>query len=80
MEDAESEVPTVYINWAKYGEYELKISPDGESMEGSAKDQPDNWRKAFRIRGLGEAPKKRDRDEGCGGCKKGCGACGRGDD
>ena len=80
LDDAESEVPTVYINWGKYGEYELRMAPDGASMEGSAKGQPDNWRKAFRLRGLGEHAKKRDRGENCGGCKKGCNECGRGDD
>ena len=86
LDDA-SPTPTVYINWGKYGEYVLKMAPDGESMTGSAKGQPDNWRKAARLRGLDEpaAPKsasskgKRDR-EGCGGCKKGCGQCGGEDD
>ena len=72
---------TVYINWGKYGEYELRMAPDGESMTGSAKGQPENWRKATRVRGLGEVRyinlNKRGRDEACGGCKSGCGGCGR---
>ena len=80
MNDVASDTPTVYIDWGKYGEYELKMAPNGESMAGSAKGQPDNWRKAERLRGLGEPPnplKKRGRDDGCGGCKKGCDGCGR---
>ena len=79
MDNADSETPTIYINWGKFGEYELKVAPDGVSMTGSAKGQPDNWRTATRLRGLHEPPdrsKKRIRD-GCGGCKKGCGECGR---
>lgn len=49
--------PTVYINWGKFGEYELKIAEDGLSMAGSAKGNPDNWRKATRRGGsdVGEA-------------------------
>ena len=79
LEDAGSPTPTVYINWGKYGEYELTMAPDGESMEGSAKGNPEQWRKAARLRGL-DTPKKRGRDDGCGGCKKGCGGCGRDDE
>ena len=82
LQDADSDAPTVYIDWGKYGKYELKMSEDGEDMAGSAKGQPENWRRASRVRGLDELPnvlKKRSR-EGCGGCKKGCGECGRGDD
>ena len=82
LQDADSDTPTVYIDWGKYGKYELKMSEDGEDMAGSAKGQPENWRRASRVRGLDELPnvlKKRSR-EGCGGCKKGCGECGRGDD
>ena len=91
LEDAESGLDMrVHINWGKFGEYELKMSPDGESMTGSAKGRPSEWRKAKRLRGIGMMPtptttpsqsidtpmKKRGR-EGCGGCKKGCGECGR---
>ena len=49
----DSATPTLYVNWGKYGEYELVIDADGESMSGSAKGQPDNWRKATRIGELG---------------------------
>ena len=80
LDDAESDSPTVYINWGKFGEYELKIAPDGESMVGSAKGQPDNWRKAERTQHLSEASSKKRGREGCGGCKKGCGDCGREND
>ena len=80
MGGVETDTPTVYIDWGQYGEYELKMAEDGESMTGSAKGQPDNWRKASRLRGLSEPrdPElgKRGRD-GCGGCKIGCGECGR---
>ena len=41
--------PTVHIDWAKFGQYELVIAADGQSMAGSAVGQPDNWRKATRI-------------------------------
>ena len=34
MNDIESDTPTVYIDWGKYGEYELKMAPNGESMAG----------------------------------------------
>ena len=80
--DVESGSPTVHISWGRFGEYELKMAPDGESMEGSAKGQPDNWRRASRIRSLNEfiSPFKKRGREGCGGCKKGCGGCGRDDD
>ena len=54
FENEESATPTVYINWGKYGEYTLVVAADGMSMAGSAKDQPDNWRKATRTRTLGE--------------------------
>ena len=54
FENEESATPTVYINWGKYGEYTMVVAADGMSMAGSAKDQPDNWRKATRTRTLGE--------------------------
>ena len=53
LDNAESATPTVYINWGKFGEYELLLSADGENMVGSAKGQPDNWRKAKRLKALG---------------------------
>merc|ERR1719263_2191246 len=52
MVDDASATPTVHINWGKYGEYELKIEADGKSMSGSAKGQPDNWRKAKWLQAL----------------------------
>ena len=80
VEDAESGNPTVFIHWGKYGEYELKMAPDGESMAGSAKGNPAEWRRAARLWGLDKKPlTKRGREEACGGCKKGCGECGRED-
>jgi hypothetical protein len=40
----------------KYGEYELVLAEDGETMAGSAKGVPDNWRKAKRLRSTGLQP------------------------
>ena len=51
LDDA-SPTPTVYINWGKFGEYELVISEDGMSMSGSAKGNAANWRKATRMGGI----------------------------
>lgn len=53
LDNADSATPSLYINWGKYGEYDLIIAADGESMTGSAKGQPDNWRKMTRLRTLG---------------------------
>lgn len=50
----ETDTPKVEINWGKFGTYELTIAADGESMDGSAKGQPENWRKAKRLRSLGQ--------------------------
>lgn len=80
IEGVESDTPIIYINWGKYGEYELTMAADGESMAGSAKGKPEKWRKATRIRGLDEMLWKKRGREGCGGCKKGCGECGRDED
>merc|ERR1719502_1976289 len=44
LDNAECATPTVYINWGKYGEYELVLAADGETMAGSAKGKPENWR------------------------------------
>merc|ERR1712216_557803 len=41
--------PEIEINFDKYGIYVLKVSADGQTMEGSAKGQPDNWRKCVRL-------------------------------
>lgn len=49
--------PTVKIDWAKYGKYELKIHHQGETMAGSAEGKPEAWRKAKRLRSL-DAPKQ----------------------
>lgn len=43
----------VYINWDKYGEYELMLDPATGTMTGSKKGQPDNWRRAKFLRSLG---------------------------
>ena len=43
----------VYINWDKYGEYDLILDMATASMSGSKRGQPDNWRKAKFIRSLG---------------------------
>lgn len=77
--DVESDHPTVYIEWGKYGEYELQMAPDGESMTGGAKGNPAEWRKAVRLWSLDKKPLSKRGREGCGGCKKGCGDCGRDD-
>ena len=53
MLDEESDTPKVEIDWGKFGKYELTIAADGESMDGSAKGQPANWRKAKRLKALG---------------------------
>ena len=53
MLDEESPTPTVEIIWGKFGTYQLVIAEHGESMSGSAKGQPENWRKAERLRDLG---------------------------
>lgn len=91
IKDVDASTPTVvHIAWGRYGEYELKMAPDGESMTGSAKGLPEQWRTATRLRAVdastrrqaidaitaGTSKHKRDR-EGCGGCKKGCEGCGR---
>eukprot|EP00325_Prymnesiales_sp_UTEX-LB-985_P034204 CAMPEP_0174718994 /NCGR_PEP_ID=MMETSP1094-20130205/30537_1 /TAXON_ID=156173 /ORGANISM="Chrysochromulina brevifilum, Strain UTEX LB 985" /LENGTH=207 /DNA_ID=CAMNT_0015919229 /DNA_START=54 /DNA_END=677 /DNA_ORIENTATION=+ len=48
LENGASATPTLFINWGKYGEYELVIDADGENMTGGAKGNQDNWRKAKR--------------------------------
>jgi len=40
------------INWDKYGTYEMKINLTEKTMEGSAKGQPEEWRKAQHSRNL----------------------------
>lgn len=40
------------IKWGKYGDYELNILGESNQLQGSKKNQPDNWRKASLIRSL----------------------------
>ena len=42
----------IHISWGKYGNYELIVADDGQSMAGSAVGQPTNWRKATRVKTL----------------------------
>ena len=53
LDNAESPTPTVFINWGKYGEYELVVDENGASAVGSVKGQPDNWRKMKNLGVLG---------------------------
>ena len=53
LDNADSPTPTIYINWGKYGEYELEVAADGSSAVGSAKGQPDKWRKMTNLGVLG---------------------------
>lgn len=39
----------LYINFGKFGEYELTLDAAGEKAEGSAKGDASNWRKMERI-------------------------------
>ena len=56
MANDDSPTPTVCINWGQYGEYELLLDASGEQMAGAAKGAPDNWRRAVRVRSLGQQP------------------------
>jgi len=60
--DGDPYTPSVHINWGKFGKYVLKMSADGKSMEGSAEGQPDNWRKAKRMRFLNNPAKVHEHD------------------
>jgi predicted DNA-binding WGR domain protein len=42
----------VYVNWGKYGEYELVLDANEKVMTGHKKGQPENWRRAVFLRGL----------------------------
>ena len=53
LDNADLPTPTIYINWGKYGEYELEVAADGLSAVGSAKGQPDKWRKMTNLGVLG---------------------------
>jgi len=53
LDKAASETPTLFINWGKYGEYELELAADGSSAVGSVKGQPANWRKMTYLGALG---------------------------
>ena len=54
LEEDDTPTPKLCINWGKYGEYELVIAEDGLTAAGSAKNDPDNWRKLMRMRTLGK--------------------------
>ena len=41
------------ITYLEYGEYELEVAADGSSAVGSAKGQPDKWRKMTNLGVLG---------------------------
>lgn len=53
VDDADSPTPTVFIDWGKYGQYELAVAADGSRAAGSVKGQPDNWRKMRYLGALG---------------------------
>ena len=53
LKHAESATPTLYINWGKFGEYELVVSEDGSSASGSVKGRPAQWRKMKNLGALG---------------------------
>ena len=53
LDHAESPTPTLYINWGKYGEYELEIDADGSSAAGSVKGVPESWRRMTNMGALG---------------------------
>merc|ERR1711918_293209 len=42
----------IFIDWAKYGRYELTCDPAAGSMEGSVQGTPEKWRKAQLLRVL----------------------------
>ena len=53
LDGADTPTPTVYINWGKYGEYELTLEADGSAASGSVKGRPANWRKMRNLGALG---------------------------
>jgi len=53
LDDADTATPTLYINWGKFGEYELEIAADGASASGSVKGRPEDWRKMKNLGVLG---------------------------
>lgn len=53
LDNAETPTPTLYVNWGKYGEYELEIAADGATASGSVKGRPDDWRKMKNLGVLG---------------------------
>jgi len=53
LDNAETATPTLYINWGKFGEYELEIAADGSSASGSVKGRPEDWRKMKNLGVLG---------------------------
>ena len=53
LDNADSATPTLYINWGKFGEYELEVAADGASASGSVKGRPADWRKMTLLGALG---------------------------
>ena len=45
-----SEDQTLHINWAQYGEYDLRLDAASKALVGFKKGQPDNWRRATFLR------------------------------
>jgi len=54
LDHGETPTPTLFIDWGKYGKYELVIDADGQSMSGGAKGNMSNWRKGKRVGKMGE--------------------------
>merc|ERR1711924_3293 len=42
----------IFVDWAKFGQYELRVDAAAKAMEGSVKGQPDKWRKTNFIRNI----------------------------
>jgi hypothetical protein len=43
----------VFIDWGKYGKYELEVNTADNTMNGCKLGEPSNWRRARYIRELG---------------------------
>ena len=46
-------VDELTIDWATFGQYEMKMAPDGKTGSGSAKGNPADWRKMTFVGDLG---------------------------
>lgn len=53
IDNGDSATPKLYINWGKFGEYELEVEADGASASGSVKGRPADWRKMKNLGALG---------------------------